>query len=253
MAPSSAHRGRHLIEGEARVELGATIADGCDQMRVVEPERCARIATRRDVGVELLHAGREPLRVAARGDERASVPDQHRAGLEQVPSRVLRERSRGGPASPGRPRRAGRRGSDARAARRERGCAANRRSAALRAASPGAAGRSRRSSRRDGRARSTTPAARPADRAQLPGAPPGRARSGRRAWSCRFRRRARGESSHSPRPARRARVGACMAGSPREAGRLGDSCGHATTYGRRGCVRLAPHASRRSLILSPTA
>ena len=141
--------------------LGATVADGGDQVRVVEPERCARIATRRDVGVELLacRPRSPPGRCPGR---RASVR------LGPASGRPGAGRPRGRPGAQSRGASATRPSMTCRQARVRCQGGVEGHVAAAALVDPQlaerrplqAAGRSRRSSRRDDRSRSTTPPAR---------------------------------------------------------------------------------------------
>ena len=71
-------------EGQAGVDAGAAaVADERGQLLVGEGERGAWVAAGGDVGVELVGAGDEALRVVEVA-ERGPVADEQRAGLQQV-------------------------------------------------------------------------------------------------------------------------------------------------------------------------
>ena len=90
-APRPASQFGELDEGEPGVEAGpAAIADERDQLLVGDGERGARVAAGGDIGVELVGAGNEPLRVV-RVVERCAVTDEQRAGLQQVAGRAWRQ------------------------------------------------------------------------------------------------------------------------------------------------------------------
>ena len=69
----------------------ASVAGDREQPLVGDPKRGARIAPLRDIGVELVRCGGEPLAVLSVGDRPPAVDHEPRPRLQQVPGRLRAE------------------------------------------------------------------------------------------------------------------------------------------------------------------
>src|SRR5690349_24257821 len=84
LRPERDHQARELRQVESAVDArAAPVAAHGEDLAIVDAERAARVATDRDVRVELRRARREALSVLA-VDDRVSAGDEQPAGLEPI-------------------------------------------------------------------------------------------------------------------------------------------------------------------------